>query len=133
MSKRLLVTGSRDWTDQLAIVKALWDAHAELSPGTITLVHGACPTGADHIADMVWSTNQHPVERHPAERYGRWPACGPIRNKAMVDLGADLCLAFINPCTSRRCVRRDVHDSHGAAHCVTLAIKAGIPVRVFRP
>lgn len=48
------------------------------------------------------------------DRYGRKRA-GFIRNQHMVDLGADLCLAFT----------RD--NSRGTAHCALAAEAAGIP------
>lgn len=118
---RILVTGSRDWDDQVVIVEALWQAAMGASAkGEVpTLVHGACPTGADHIADMVWSTNQWPVERHPAdwEQFGK--RAGFLRNKEMVDLGADVCLAFIK------------NDSKGASMTARLAEEAGIPTKRF--
>jgi hypothetical protein len=49
----------------------------------------------------------------------------------MVGLGADVCLAFLGPCTSRHCRRVDPHWSHGTSGCAQLAKAAGIPVRPF--
>ena len=35
----------------------------------------------------------------------------------MVGLGADLCLAFLTPCTQPTCRRVDDHESHGTTKC----------------
>lgn len=97
---RVLVTGSRDWTDTAAIRDALARIRerqeAAFRGGTdVTLVSGACPTGADAIAEQAAEGMGWRVERHPADwaRHGR--CAGHIRNVAMVDLGADICLAYI--------------------------------------
>jgi hypothetical protein len=122
---RILITGSRNWTDRDAILNALVQAVTEFGNARdLTLVHGACPTGADQIAHELWTghlSRFNHVERHPADwqQFGR--GAGPKRNQEMVDLGADICLAFMNP------------GSRGTADCVRRAEKAGIPVRVFRP
>lgn len=135
---RVLVTGSRDWAHICAIADALDQVIAEVSPRPVLVVHGACPTGADRQAEhyVRWLKSKEcliDVERHPAENFGLWPRCGPIRNRHMVDLGAGVCLAFIGPCTSSRCRRPDPHPSHGASGCASLAEKAGIPTRRFTP
>lgn len=116
---RILVTGSRNWTLIGVIVAALEPLHRNF-PYAV-LVSGACPTGADRIAEDVWESLGGTVERHPAnwEKYGK--AAGPIRNEEMVDLGADVCLAFPLP------------GSRGTVHCMQAAREAGIPVRVFEP
>jgi hypothetical protein len=120
---RLLVTGSRSWDDEGVIQYAL--SEILFHNKTMILVHGACPTGADRIADE-WAAarNMYParpvtVERHPAdwEKYGR--AAGFRRNAEMVRLRADLCLAFI------------LDASRGATHTADLAEKASIPVRRY--
>lgn len=121
---RILVTGSRDWTDRDAIARALSAAHRSLheqhydrpmdpeSDPIIILVSGACPTGADALAEDVWG--RLPLERHPADwrRYGK--RAGFVRNAGMVSSGASICLAFIR------------NGSRGASMTAALAEKAGI-------
>lgn len=113
---RILVTGSRDWEDGKAIAAALLASGARVG---VTLVHGACPTGADAIADRIAQTFAMNIERHPAdwEKYGK--RAGFIRNKEMVDAGADICLAFIK------------NHSRGASMTAMLAERAGIIVKRF--
>lgn len=141
---RVLVTGSRDWGNADVVCDALSDEWIH-SRGIFTVVHGWCRTGADKIADE-WAqrmmdpevtgesivVERHPAQGHPTQDFGPWPGAGPRRNAFMVSLGADVCLAFIGPCTSRRCKRAGQHPSHGASGCADLALKAGIPVRSFQ-
>lgn len=121
--KRLLITGSRDWHDELVIHKELRAAYDELSEGgkhPVMLVSGACPTGADRMCERWWHRQGWPVERHPAKwaRYGK--QAGFRRNAFMVHKGADLCIAFIRL------------DSAGATHTANLAEKNNIPTRRIR-
>lgn len=111
---RVLVTGSRTWTDRKTIEDVLF--HIKNQFGKFTLVSGACPTGADHIAEEIASEMGLEVERHPADwkRHGR--GAGFVRNAEMVNLGADLCIAFI------------LNESKGATMTADLAHKKGIPV-----
>jgi hypothetical protein len=133
---RVLVTGSRDWTDETTLTKPLTSllAATVFVGDTFVLVHGACPRGADAMANS-WAEYHRDrgapieIERHRAEDFGPWPAAGPRRNAHMVSLGADACLAFIGPCTSPRCRRTDPHPSHGASSCADMAEAAGIPTR----
>ena len=110
---RLLVTGSRDWKKK-GIVKRVLISEASSLKKPITLVSGACPSGADKFAEEVAALYGWEVERHPADwdRYGK--RAGPVRNREMVDLGADVCVAFI------------LNGSRGAASTADLAEKAGI-------
>jgi hypothetical protein len=118
---RVLVTGSRTWEHAEHVTSALEAVRADCAGQgqRLTVVHGACPRGADAIADA-WAIAHHSegvrVERHPADwdRIGR--RAGFRRNSLMVAAGADLCLAFI----------RD--ESTGATHCADRAEAAGIPV-----
>lgn len=122
---RVLVTGSRDWKSWETVWDALYMQVAEGWETGITVVHGACPTGADYeagrwcrmIANYGWPVDEEP---HPADwnRYGK--SAGFRRNAEMVNLGADLCLAFIR------------NNSKGASMTADLAQKAGIETRIYR-
>lgn len=136
---RVLITGSRDWTDIDKLRHQLTLAWLKY-PGPFVVVHGACPTGADDIASD-WVANmleaemgdvreeKHPAQHHPTEDFGLWPGAGPRRNAYMIGLGADTCLAFIGPCTSPRCRKPRPHLSHGASGCADLAEQSGIETR----
>jgi hypothetical protein len=118
---KILVTGSRDWADprtiELEVFRALYEwktPHREA-----VLIHGACPTGADALADdYARATGMH-VIRRPADwdRYGK--RAGFLRNVELVELEPDVCLAFIR------------QDSKGATMTANLAEKAGIETRRF--
>ncbi len=110
---RVLVTGSRTWTHP-APIKAALAALKNTHGGRLVVVHGACPRGADNIADR-WCHNENvTAERHPAD-WSTGRAAGHKRNAAMVDTQPDICLAFIE------------NESPGATGCAALAEKAGIP------
>ncbi|QIS02344.1 DUF2493 domain-containing protein [Nocardia brasiliensis] len=112
---RVLVTGSRTWTDHSAIQYAL----APFRSRDAVLVHGNA-RGADRIAAGIWHAWGEHDEPHPAdwEREGR--AAGLRRNQRMVDAGADVCLAFIQD------------NSCGASHTADRAQAAGIPTMRHR-
>lgn len=114
---RILVTGSRDWTNETVIYKALRQYAGE-EDVFVTLVTGACRTGADPIAELFARDFGWNIERYPANwnLYGR--AAGPIRNGQMVGMGADICLAFI------------INNSRGSTGTIDLCRKQGIPVVV---
>ena len=108
----MLVTGSRTWTDTGTIRDALASVWGD---GSAVLVSGACPRGADRFAEACWTRWGGRVERHRADwdRHGR--AAGYRRNTAMVERGAEVCLAFLRG------------NSRGASHTAALAEAAGIP------
>lgn len=135
---RILVTGSRSWTDRRAIATRIEQLATDAFPGGVLVLHGDAD-GADRIArDAVraWKADGWPIDEHavpanwsarcrdtckPGHRKSRnsgytyCPMAGMYRNADMVNLGADVCLAFI----------RDA--SRGATGCADLAEAAGIP------
>jgi len=116
---RILITGSRDWTDrdaiEAAIVKAARDAGA--TPQGTVIVHGKA-RGANTIAADIGRRYGCLIEGHRADwdRYGK--AAGHLRNGDMVTSGADICLAF------------PLGESRGTRDCIDQARTAGIPVVV---
>lgn len=114
-NRRVLITGSRDWSNHFLIHNVLTSFHWMLAgDNSITLVSGACPTGADPMCeDTAWSLGWG-VERHPADWKTYEKKAGFIRNAYMVGMGADICLAFI------------LDGSKGASMTADLAEKAGI-------
>lgn len=113
---KVLVTGSRNWTDREAIIKAFSEYGFE---SKVTLISGACPTGADAIAEELAERRGWNIERHPADWQKHGRAAGPIRNQQMVDRKPDLVLAFI------------LNGSKGASGTVAMARKAGLRVKVY--
>lgn len=120
--RRILVTGSRDFSDVGLMRRGLNTAVLFVGggfPENMVLVHGGCPTGADWMASDMWVSRNGVVEMHAANWDTEGKAAGPIRNQRMVEAGADVCLAF------------PVGASRGTAHCMKTAMKAGIPTFVF--
>ncbi len=123
---RVIVTGSRDWDGVygtqrvhtiLELVLALCDALGQ----KLTLVHGGYPTGVDQIVDR-WGRRREDVgvtvePFTAAWRLGPW--AGPIRNQAMVNGGADMCIGFLKD------------SSRGTSITLELARTAGIPTYVM--
>jgi hypothetical protein len=114
--KRVLITGSREWAGPEAWV-VMEGLLAQL-PKDAVVVHGAA-RGADSMADTAASNLGLKRERHPISR-SDWAilgtSAGPARNQEMVNLGADVCLAF------------PTESSRGTWDCVRRAEAAGIPV-----
>lgn len=111
---RIIVCGGRDYRDQGRVQDVL----AEYRERHPTIVHGAA-RGADLLANYAAGLLGYPVEAHPADwdRYGR--GAGRVRNLQMLDLGADLVIAF--------------PGGRGTAHMVEIATAAGVPVRQVPP
>ncbi|MEU8086357.1 SLOG family protein [Micromonospora sp. NPDC049101] len=123
--RRVLITGSRDWQDSRVIGNALLDVRDSLDwtghdGQAVTLVSGVCPTGADYMAELFALDLRWTIERHPADWKAHGKRAGYIRNARMVNLGADLCLAFIR------------NGSRGASMTADMARRAGIQTWIYR-
>lgn len=112
----VLVTGSRDWTDEATIrheLQCIQDDNLNCK-----LVHGAA-RGADSIAAKIASEMGWLIEAYPADWQKHGKKAGPIRNQVMLDLGMpDMVLAFPLP------------QSIGTFDMIRRAENAGVPVRV---
>ena len=119
---KILVCGSRVWTNRAAIEREL----RKLGSGLV-VVHGAHWQGADAMVDVVVHDLGLQVRRYPAnwKKFGR--AAGPKRNQEMIDkehLPAepiDVCLAFAE----------NFSAAHGTSDMRRRAITAGIRVESF--
>ena len=119
---RILITGSRDWADVRLMREVLeWAAGRGLPDGvgSVTLVHGGA-RGADGLAGRIASDLGWEVEVHPAEWEKLGKGAGMARNALMVDLGADVVLAF------------PTKSSRGTWNAVKLARAAGLRTVVVR-
>lgn len=137
---RILVTGSRLWTDVPLLASSLDDAADDHD--YVTLIHGRCDprtTADDRIpwndaaADSGlgpflgadWHAHWHAVARgwlveaYAANWFLHGNSAGPIRNQRMVDLrpAADVCIAA------------PLGKSPGTRDCMARAREAGILVR----
>lgn len=137
---RIMVTGSRSWTDQQRLADVLLDTwHDATEDGytSILLTHGAADHGADTLAHT-WALEHHiPTNLHPADWPGPCadncppghrktargrdycPMTGHRRNQAMIDLAPLLVVAFHS------------QNSRGTADAIRRARKAGIPVHLI--
>lgn len=122
---RILTTGSRAHNGGRVILDALSFTFARYRTEdqvTATVINGACPhgekvPGADWLSSRCARALGMIVEEHRADwSLGR--RGGPIRNQHMVDLGANVCLAFYQPGAG----------NSGTQDCVRRALVAGIDV-----
>lgn len=119
MKRRVLVTGSRTWTNG-QLVEAILGMELR-SIGVrddMVVVHGAA-VGADSFAQswVDWAAEYDPrisADPHPANWKYSGRGAGLLRNQHMVDLGAHVCYAFIH------------NGSRGATDCAARAEAAGI-------
>lgn len=111
---RVLITGSREWTEREAVEEPLL-AYYMFYGDNLVVVHGDCPTGADRIAKEFCDEMNITQDPHPAD-WSQGRKAGPLRNKRMVSLGADVCLAF------------PLGESRGTRGCMKMAEAAGIKV-----
>ena len=94
---RLLVCGGRDFTDEGGLWDAIDSVRANLADDrNLIIIHGACPTGADRLADRYAEHHGLRQLRFPARWRYLGGRAGPARNQQMLDAdgGPDLVLAF---------------------------------------
>ena len=121
---RLLITGSRSWTD-VAAIRHEFDIVMGHESRNVTLVSGNCPNGADKMCEDIakeygWTVELHPLAWKGEDGLGEYnPRAGFERNEFMVKLGADFVLAFV------------MNKSGGAMNTVGHSRRAGIPTKII--
>lgn len=110
---RILVTGSRTWTDEQIVRETLFKAYKLGYDSVPTIVHGAC-RGADSIAGEVAKDLGWNVEEFPAQWDLFGKMAGPRRNQEMIDTNPDLVIVF----------HGDLFHSKGTLDMVKRAIQA---------
>ncbi len=118
MSLKVLVTGSREFTDYNLVYETL-DALWLTKPATgMIVIHGNA-RGADKIAD-IWAVARKDVSvvRVPADWENDANGAGPIRNRRMLELGPDLVVAFLKKSAK----------NVGTKNMIGFAEHAGVPV-----
>lgn len=118
----LLVCGGRDFADRELLISKLEQFTAGLGP-KIVVVTGACPRGADKLAEEWASKKFHRIMRfHP--EWSRGPKAGPERNQEMVD--------YLKPLRDRFAAAFWDGKSRGTKDCVERVRAAGIPLKIVR-
>lgn len=115
-SDKVLVCGSRDWTDSSRIFDAL--KTIRFLNGPFTVIHGGAK-GADRIAGFCARKLGLDVQEYPANwsTYGK--KAGYLRNREMAEQNPVLVLAF------------QKNNSTGTQMMVDIAQERGIDVLVF--
>lgn len=112
---RVLVCGSRDWSNVAAVRCVL----AKLPVGTV-VIHGDC-RGADKIAGSIATKLGLDVIAFPADWDVAGPAAGPMRNQRMIDEGKPTyVIAF----------HADIDSSKGTKDMIRRARAEKLPVEI---
>lgn len=117
--KRVLICGSRTWTNAERILERLAPMNMEAFKRgeRVTLLHGNAP-GADRLARGIGNGLGHfDVRAFPADWQRHGKRAGILRNLEMLDEEPDLVLAFS-------------HGSPGTQFTIDEARRRGIPVEV---
>jgi hypothetical protein len=119
---RLLVCGSRTWTDRTRLWQVLDRLVSDHGDGQVVTVMEGDARGADRLAGQLARERGWRLERYPADWRGDGRAAGFRRNARMLQQGRpDLVVAFtVGP----------LQESRGTADMVRRARAAGVPVQV---
>jgi len=118
---RVLICGSRTWTDEDAILAQIFTL-----PHESIIIHGAHPEGADAIARKWAEYLDYKQEPYPADwpRYGN--QAGPIRNTQMLKEGKPMVVwAFTHE------LYGGGSETHCVADMVNKARRAKVKVKLF--
>jgi hypothetical protein len=114
---KVLVCGSRQFSDSLTATVTIMDRLASLPEGAVVIHGGAL--GADKIAAEVAADYGHEVHAFYADWDKHGKKAGIIRNLQMLAERPDLVIAFWNG------------SSRGTGHTITEARRRNVPVEVI--
>ena len=119
---RILICGSRDWSDKCRIGRYLDDLLVAegLEPANLVVIHGACK-GADHHAGMEAKGRGCQVLEFPANWKKHGLSAGPKRNQQMLVEGKPDRVVAFHP---------DITTSKGTKDMVSRARFHSLPVDV---
>jgi hypothetical protein len=117
MNRRVLVFGSRHWTDLLMIFRWL----AAYSPDHWIVVEGGAP-GADTLARLAALARGMVVWEYPADWDKHKKAAGPVRNRWMHDHSEP---------SAAMCFHDDPGLGSGSKDMAAYAEKKGTPVTIL--
>jgi hypothetical protein len=116
---KVLICGSRDWTDPDLIREVLVPLVrlSKIGAGDLTVIHGGA-RGADSLAGTVARSLGIPVTEFPARWNSYGKRAGYLRNVEMAEQKPDIVIAF----------QKD--NSTGTQMMIDIARERGIPVTV---
>ena len=118
---RVIVAGSRTWSDYALLAKELDRLTNKLDRKKLVILSGGAD-GADKLGEKWCFERMVSYQRFPADWHKYGKRAGHIRNSEMLEEGkADALIAFWNG------------SSPGTADIIRKARKKGIKVRVIRP
>lgn len=132
---RVLVTGDREWDDELpihAMLSGLWSEATRRGDLPFVVIEGGA-TGADAHAGR-WArvradrNAEVKHEKYPADWRRHKRAAGPIRNQQMLDTGIDLCVAFHDDLWGRAKGTKDMVE-----RCRGAGVQTYVLARVVNP
>lgn len=111
--RKVVMTGSRDWTEFTAIWSAI---NRELTEAMnrdeeLLIIHGDCPTGADHLVEKICRECGVHTARVAARFESLGKKGGPLRNRVMAAMEPVAAYAF------------PLGESRGTNNCI-VALKA---------
>lgn len=120
---RVLICGSRDWTDRRRIGRYLDELLATegLEPQQLIVIHGGCK-GADHHAGMEAKGRGCQVLEFPANWAIFGLSAGPKRNQQMLTEGKPDRVVAFHP---------DLDSSKGTKDMINRAKFYGVPVEII--
>ena len=122
---RIIITGGRkrESEDDYGTMEDILDRldYDGLHAPHMVIIQGGCPDGADLLARRVAAEFGIPVETIPADFDAHPDDAVEVSNQAMVDRGADMCLAFPNA----------DGPSLGTWDMIRRACAAGIETRIY--